>query len=101
MVEWKIKKENMQYNSVLKINYTNEVTYKTERLRDLENEFIVAGGGREKIDRDFEKVMYILLYLKWITDKDLLCSTWNSAQCNVPAWMEWALGENGYTYMQC
>ena len=32
-----------------KINYTNEVTYKTERLRDLENEFIVAGRGREKI----------------------------------------------------
>lgn len=23
MVEWKIKKENMQYDSVLKINYTN------------------------------------------------------------------------------
>ena len=31
--------------------------------------------------------MYILLYLKWITNKDLLYSTWNSAQCYVAAWM--------------
>ena len=28
-----------------------------------------------------------LLYLKWITNKDLLYSTWNSAQCCVAAWM--------------
>ena len=32
--------------------------------------------------------MYTLLYLKWITHKDLLCSTWNSAQCYVLPWME-------------
>ena len=25
--------------------------------------------------------MYTLLYLKWITNKDLLCSTGNSVQC--------------------
>ena len=25
--------------------------------------------------------------LKWITNKDLLYSTWNSAQCYVAAWM--------------
>ena len=31
--------------------------------------------------------MYSLLYLKWITNKDLLYSTWNSAQCYVAAWM--------------
>ena len=31
--------------------------------------------------------MYALLYLKWITNKDLLHSTWNSAQCCVAAWM--------------
>ena len=45
------------------------------------------------------KVMYTLLYLKWITSEDLLCSTWNSAQFYVPAWMEGDLGENGYMYM--
>ena len=28
-----------------------------------------------------------LLYLKWTANKDLLYSTWNSAQCYVAAWM--------------
>ena len=32
--------------------------------------------------------MYTLLYLKWMTNKDLLYSTWNSAHCYVAAWME-------------
>ena len=36
--------------------------------------------------------MYTLLYLKRITNKDLLYSTGNSAQCYVAAWME---GESG------
>ena len=31
--------------------------------------------------------MYTLLYLKWITNKDLLYSTWDSDQCYVAAWM--------------
>ena len=31
--------------------------------------------------------MYTLLNLKWITNKDLLYTTWNSAQYHVAAWM--------------
>ena len=31
--------------------------------------------------------MYTLLFLKWITNKDLLYSTGNSAQCYVAAWV--------------
>ena len=31
--------------------------------------------------------MYTLLYLKWITNRHLLYSIWNSTQCYVPAWM--------------
>ena len=31
--------------------------------------------------------MYTLLYLKWITNKNLLCGTWHSAQCYMPVWM--------------
>ena len=31
--------------------------------------------------------MYTLLYLKWKTNKDRLCSTQNAAQCYVAAWM--------------
>ena len=37
--------------------------------------------------------MYTLRYLKWITNKDLLCSTGNSAQHYVAAWMGCGGGE--------
>ena len=36
--------------------------------------------------------MYTLPYLKWITNKDLLSSTENSAQCYVAAWIGWQFG---------
>ena len=36
--------------------------------------------------------MYTLLYLKWITNKDLLHSIGNSAQCYLAAWMGGELG---------
>ena len=38
------------------------------------------------------KVMYTLLYLKWITTKNLLYSIQNSAQCYAPAWMGGGFG---------
>ena len=44
----------------------------------------------EGIVRDFGKVMYTLLYLKWITNKDNVMSQ--------PGW-EGSLRENGYTYV--
>ena len=44
--------------------------------------------------------MYTLLYLKWITNKDLLYSTGNSAQCYVASWMgEEFGGERIYVYV--
>ena len=60
----------------------------------------VYQGGRvgEKDRFGFEDNMYALLYLKQITNKDLLYSIGNSAQCYVAAWMG-VLGENGYMYM--
>ena len=42
---------------------------------------------RGGIVRDFGTLMYTLWYLKRITSKNLLCSTWNSAQRDVQAWM--------------
>ena len=68
----------------LKRNYTNELTSKQKRDSQTLKMNLWLPGGK---DRDFGKVMYMLLYLKWITNKDLLYSTWNSAQCYVPAWM--------------
>ena len=48
-------------------------------------------GCGEGIVREFGINMYTVLYLKWITNKELLYSTWNSVQCYVAAWMggEW------------
>ena len=48
--------------------------------------------AREAIVREFGMDMYTLLYVKWITNKDLLYSTWNSAQCYVAAWIGGGLG---------
>ena len=36
--------------------------------------------------REFGMDVYTLLYLKWITNKDLLYSTQNCAQCYAAAW---------------
>ena len=65
----------------------------TQRLR----EWIYGCQGEEweeGIVREFGMDRYTLLYLKWITNKDLLYSTWNSAQCYVAAWMGGEFGEN-------
>ena len=55
----------------------------TNRLLDLENEFIVTReeGWGEGIVREFGIDMYTLLYLKWITNKALLYSKGDSARC--------------------
>ena len=42
--------------------------------------------------------LYTVLYLKWIANKDLLCSTGNSTQCHMAAWIGGELGENAYIY---
>ena len=50
---------------------------------------MVPWGKRweEGINREFKIDMYTLLCLKWIIGKILLCSTGNSAQGYVAAWM--------------
>ena len=53
-----------------------------KRLTDLENEFMVSRGERTGgRDSEFGMDLYTLLYLKWITNKDLLHSIGNSACC--------------------
>ena len=54
----------------------------------------------EWIIREFRIDMYTLLYLEWITNKDLLCIA-QGTLFNVmwqPGW-EGSLGESGYMYM--
>jgi len=45
------------------------------------------GGQWRKNGGEFGMDMYTLLYLKWISNWDLLQGTGNSAQCCVAAWM--------------
>ena len=76
----------------------NEFMYKTQR--DPQNEFMAAGRKDvgEGTVKEFGMDMYTLLYLKRITNKDLLYSTGNSARYYVAAWMggdtgrEWIRG---------
>ena len=63
-------------------NDRNEPIYKTE------TEFMVTRGkDGEGIVRESGMDMDTLLCLTWRTNKDLLDSTGNSAQCHVAAWM--------------
>ena len=60
---------------------------------------MINRGGTGDHATASKRNMYTLLYLKWITDKDLLDSTRNSAQYYVAAWMGGSLGENEYMFM--
>ena len=56
---------------MIQINVQNRI-----RFSGLDNKFMVSGrwgSMGEGIVREFEKVMYTLLYSKWIINKDLLC----------------------------
>ena len=65
------------------------VQFYRNRLIGLENELKVARweGWGEGLVREFGIDRYTLLYLKWITNKDLRYSTGNSAQCYGAVWM--------------
>ena len=71
----------------LKKRYKQTYIQNRNRLTDIENKHGYPRGRVERRDREFGLDMYTLLYLKWITNKDLLYNTGNSAQCYVAAWM--------------
>ena len=52
-------------------------------------------GWAEGTVWEFRMDRYTLLYLKWITNRDLLYRSWNSIQCYVAAGCEGNLGKNG------
>ena len=68
-----------------------------KRLTDLENDLMVFGG--EGVVRDFGKVMYTLLYLKWITKiYGVAHGTLVNVMCQ-PGWEEWFGGEQIHVYV--
>ena len=56
-------------------------------------------GWGKGIIMEFGMDMYTLLYLKWITNKDLLYSTWNSIQCYEAAWMKGEFGVHVFVWL--
>ena len=63
------------------------------------NELTVIGEScGEGIVREFGMDMYTVLYLKWITNKDLLCSSGTLLNIMWQLGWEESLGENGYMY---
>ena len=100
------RKGEISYDISLKWNLKrkdiNELTYKTETDSQTSRMFLwLPGEGcGQGIVRESGMDMYTLLYLKyleWIINKDLLYSTWNSAQCYLAAWMG---GEFGGEWIQ-
>ena len=93
--------------SLLAINCVNKnerlhtfqlnTTFDRNRLTDLEKKHGCQGEWWEQgIVREFGRDMYTLLYLRWLTNKDLLYSRGNSAQCYMAAWIGGGLRESGY-----
>ena len=64
------------------------------RFKDLENELMVSRGKEwgKGIVRESGMVMCTQPSLKWITNKDLLYTTRNSAQHHVAAWIKAGFG---------
>ena len=76
----------------LKRNDTNELIYETQ-TQNMNLRLLVGEDQGEEIVRDFG--VDTLLYLKWMTNKDLLQSTGNATQCYMADWMGGEFGENG------
>ena len=80
---------DISYMCNIKRNDTNELTKQKETQRLREQTYGWQQGYKwwEGIVREFGMDMRTLLYLKWITNKDLLYRTGNSVHCYVAAWM--------------
>ena len=60
--------------------------YRLSILNIAVNKLMVAGVGKGVVG-EFGMDVYTLLFLRWIINRVLLYSTWNSAQCYMAAWM--------------
>ena len=75
----------------LKRNDTNELTYLTGRDSQT-YKMKLCLLGRKDNQGVWDGHVHTAIYLKWITNKDLLYNTWNSTQCYVAMWMGGGFG---------
>ena len=78
---------------------TYEHIYQTERVTDIKNKLMVMGVRGEGINWETGIDIYTLLYVKQITNKDLLYSTGNSTPYSVMTYGEKNLKVSGYIYL--
>ena len=89
---------DISYMCNIKRNDTNELTKQKETQRLREQTYGCQGDGTVS---KFATDRCTLLYLKWITNKDLLYRIRNSARCYVAAWKggefggEWVYVDDG------
>ena len=86
---------DVPYMGNLKRNDTNEFIYKKERDSQTYQRMNLQLPGGRMGGKDSQEVWDGHVHtaiLKWITNEDLLFSTYNSAQCYLAAWMA---GETG------
>ena len=67
---------------------TNELIYKTQVRSQMQKTNLQLPGDKGGKDKSGDGIdIYTLLYIKWITNKNLLQSTGNSTQYSVMAYM--------------
>ena len=71
----------------LKTRGTNELIYKTEIELQMQKTRLWSPGGKGEINWETGIDIYTPLYIKQITNKDLLYGTGNSSQYSVMAYM--------------
>ena len=81
------KKKCIICNLFIKLKETQGLREQTYGCQWWEVGGLRVGGGWGGIVREFGVDMYTLLYLAWISNKEFLYSTGNSAQCYVAACM--------------
>ena len=82
-------------------NDTNEVIYETEIELQMQKTILWLPGGKGAgINREIEIDIYTLLYIKQITNKDLLYSTGNSTWYSVMTYMGKESKKKWTSYLQ-
>ena len=80
-----LKKLNIElpYDQAISLlgRHPKELKVNRNRHMDIENKFMVNKGEREgRINYEFGVDIYTLLYIKWVTNKDLLYSSGDYTQ---------------------
>ena len=86
----KVKSESEDARSCLTLSYPMDYSPPGSFVHGIFQARVLEWGAI-----GFSMDMYTLLHLKQVTNRDLLYSTWNSAQCYVTGWIGGEFGGEG------